>query len=392
MLRSTLKRNMLPIALIALGCLIFLAIVLYLFRSQMEAVGWVVLGLLMIGMGVLGIVATSPKNKNFAGDEPTTASQVSSETSPPPITSPGYPTADVWEATPGQQGKTTLSKPVLMGGGVFLAIIVLLLLCNLGTAFLPLFTVHETKIIDCGEASLYAEEGWRFVSTYSYHLEDAVSGDTVHTECVMEQERFVWARDKRTQKDEDTPEDERAAEDDASTDIFNPVPYVEPTWTSFVQPPATQMLPSPTPWIANSPLPTETPPPSSASLPTNTPLPLSPTPSQIPRTDIDVCEAASDDVYFNTYVQWKGVIVDDPTFEDKGLWFQVSWTNTNPDSACSEATFFVSYDSDERFFAEDTVLVTGTIINTNYEYEDDSGQTGYTVVVRADDVEFLDEP
>lgn len=86
------------------------------------------------------------------------------------------------------------------------------------------------------------------------------------------------------------------------------------------------------------------------------------------------------------------MIVDDPTFEDDGLWFQVSWTNKNPGSACSEAAFFVSYDSDERFFADDMVLVTGTIINTTYEYEDDSGETRYTVVVRANYVEFLDEP
>ena len=86
------------------------------------------------------------------------------------------------------------------------------------------------------------------------------------------------------------------------------------------------------------------------------------------------------------------MIVDDPTFNDEGLWFQVSWKNPNSNSECKETVFFVSYDSDERFFAEDMVAVTGAISNINYDYENNSGQTEYAVVVKADDVEFLDEP
>ena len=104
-----------------------------------------------------------------------------------------------------------------------------------------------------------------------------------------------------------------------------------------------------------------------------------------------MCEATSDDTYLNTYIQWEGVIVDTPTFEDEGLWFQVQWTNSDTASECDQATFFVSYDSDERFFEDDTVAVTGTIIDTTYKYEGESGETEYSVVVRADYVEFLGE-
>ncbi len=384
---STLKRNLLPIALITLGCLIFLATIFYLFRSQMEIIGWVAFGLFMIAIGVLGIMVTSPKP--MADDESMPTSQVSTETAPPSTTSPEPPTAQAWEVAPEQRSGITLSKPVLIGGGVLLVSLVVLLLCNLGTALRPLFTVTDNKIVDCGDVALYVEDGWKFVLAYSYRAADAESGYEERTDCVVERERFVWTKNKRTPKTADTPE----LEDAALEDFSNPAPYAQPTQTPFAQPPGAHMPePSLTPWLANSPLPTATPPSISAPLPTNTPLPSLPTATPVPRTDIVVCDATLNDAYLNTYVQWRGVIVDDPTFDDVGLWFQVAWKNPNSGSVCSEAVFFVSYDSDERFFAEDLVAVTGTITSINYDYEGDSGQTEYTVVVKADDVEFLDEP
>jgi hypothetical protein len=105
-----------------------------------------------------------------------------------------------------------------------------------------------------------------------------------------------------------------------------------------------------------------------------------------------VCEATSNDTYLNTYVQWEGTIIDTPTSEEEGLWFQVQWTNSDPKSECSQASFFVSYDSTDRFYEEDMVTVTGTIIDTTYKYEGESGQTEYSVVVRADNVKFLGAP
>ncbi len=402
MLRSAFRRNLFPIALITVGCLIFLAIILFLFRSQMEMVGWVVLGLLMIAVGVLGIVVTSPKTAGLAGDEPTASSQASSETSPPSTTEPGYSTAHAGEVTPGQQNTTTIPRPMLIAGGVLLGSIVLLLLCNLGTALLPLFTVHETQIVDCRVASDYVEDSWRFVSAYSYNFEDDVSGYTERTDCVMERERYVWTGEKRTPKDDASSDDafnDDVSDDDASSDdvsdddadVFDPPSYWEPTQPPFTRPPATQLpQPTPTSLPVNPPAPTETLPPSSASSPTNTPLP--PTPSPVPRTDINVCEAALNDTYLNIYVQWEGVIIDTPTLEDEGLWFQVQWTNSDPNSECSQAAFFVSFDSSERFFEEDRVAVTGTIIDINYEYEGEAGQTEYTVVVSAANVKLLDEP
>lgn len=383
MLRSALKRNLFPIALITLGCVIFLALILYLFQAHLAIVGWVIFGLLMIAAGVIGIAASRPKPENLAGHEPI-SSHVPPGTPPPSITSPKYSTTTAKGFTPRQQGATILSRPALIGGGVLLVSLVLLLLCNLGTAVRSLLTVHETQIVDCREAPRYAKDGWRFTTTYSYTLRDAVSGDTVHTDCVMEQERLIWTKNKRTPKD-DVPIDK------ADTDIFDPTPYWEPTQTSFRQPPATQMpLPSPTVWPVNSPLPTETPLPSAASLPTDTPFPIPPATTPISRTDIDVCAAASDDTYLNMYVQWEGVIKDDPTDKEDGRWFRASWTSTNPDSVCSDAAFFVSYNGSGRFLAEDAVIVTGTIINTNYEYEGESGQTEYAVVIRADKIELVE--
>jgi len=388
---STLKRNLLPIALMTLGCLIFLATIFYLFRSQMEFVGWVALGLFMIAIGVLGIVVTSPKaNANADADaEAAPSSQVSSEPAPPAPTSPEPPTPQAGEVTPEQRSRITLSKPVLIGGGVLLVSLVVLLLCNLVTALRPLFTVTDNKIVDCGDVALYVEDGWRFVLAYSYRATDAESGYEERTDCVVERERFVWVKNKRTPKTEDTPQ----PEDEATADFSNPAPDAWPTWTPYVQPPAAQMpAPSPTPWVVNSPLPTTTPPLASAPLPTNTPLSSLATATPVPSTDLEVCAATLNDTYLNTYIQWKGMIVDDPTFNDEGLWFQVSWKNPNSNSECKETVFFVSYDSDERFFAEDMVAVTGAISNINYDYENNSGQTEYAVVVKADDVEFLDEP
>lgn len=397
MLRSTLKRNLFPIALIALGCLIFIAILLYIFRAHLATVGWVVLGLIMIAVGVLGLVASKPKTDTSAGGA-LTGSAASARTPSPTAAAPKYSPIKSKEIKPGQRETVSISAPVLIGGGVLLASLVLVLLGNFGTALRSLLTVHKTQIVDCSEASLYAEDGWRFVSSYSYTLMDEVSGYATRTDCVMEREQLVWAKDKRVLKDGVSIDDlftDDASPDGASpggipTDTFAPETYWTPTQAVPLQPSATPMpLPSSTPLAANSPLPTWTPPPSSASSPTDTPIPPSPTPSPIPRTDIDVCEAALNDTYLDTYVQWNGTILADPTFEDAGLWFQVQWASSDPDNAC---TFFVSYDSSERFFEEDVVAVTGTIVDTKYEYEGEAGQTEYTVVVKAAYVEFLDEP
>lgn len=99
------------------------------------------------------------------------------------------------KVTPGQHITTTFSRPVLIVGSVLLASLALLLLCNLGTALLPLLTVHDTQIVDCAEVSRYTEDGWQFVSTYSYSVEDAVFGHTLYTNCVMEKERLIWTYD-----------------------------------------------------------------------------------------------------------------------------------------------------------------------------------------------------
>jgi len=390
MLRSTLKRNLFPIALITLGSLICLVIILYVFRAYLATVAWVLLGFLMIGIGVIGIVASNPKNRTRAGDAPPQSSQGEPGGAPPSITSPKSSVARTKKIGFGQQDAVTISKPVLVGGGVLLVSLVLVLLCNFGVALHSLLTVHKTRIVDCREASLYAEEGWRFVSAYSYRLEDEVPGYTEHTDCVMEREQFVWSKDKHA-PEEDVSIDETST-GDMNTAILDPTAYWESTQTYLPQSAPTQKpLPTSTVGAVSSPLPTWTLPPSPTVGPTATPLPLSPTPSPIPRTDIDVCEATSNDSYLNTYVQWEGVIVDTPVFEEEGLWFQVQWTNPNSSSECSQATFFVSYESDERFFEEDKVVVTGTIIDTTYKYEEESEETAYFVVVRADYVEFLGE-
>ncbi|MEJ5309125.1 MAG: hypothetical protein WHX52_05095 [Anaerolineae bacterium] len=409
MLRSTLKRNLFPIVLITLGCLIFLAIILYVFRAYLGIVIWVLFGLLLIGVGVLGIVLNNPKRKASVGDKPSRPSRVASGTPPPARGAPKYSAVGTRESKPGRQDTITVSRPLLIAAGVLFGCLVLLLLANVGTALRSLLTVRKTQIIDCQEAGRYAEDGWHFVSAYSYRVEDEVAGYTERTECVMERERFVWARDKRTPKKDDASQDEAsqddasdddASDDDASTDdtFIDDIPptdsgasYSEPPQTNFPPPPATQ-APWPTAPLApmSSPLPTWTLP----ALPTEpmaTPLPALPTATPMPRTDIGVCDATSNDFYLDTYVQWEGMIIDDPTLGDEGLWFQVQWTNSNSSSPCSEATFFVSYDSTERFFAEDMVIVTGTITDIAYAYEGESGETEYAVVVKADNVEFVGE-
>jgi len=397
MLRSTLKRNLFPIALIALGCIIFIAILLYLFRAHLATVGWILLGLLMIGAGVFGIVASKPKT-GTPTNAALTGSAASTRAPSPSAAAPKYSPIKSKEIKPGQRETISISVPVLVGGGMLLASLVLVLLGNFGTALRSLLTVHKTQIVDCSEAALYAENGWQFVSSYSYTLMDEASGYATRTDCVMEREQLVWTKNKRVLKDGTSIEDlftDDASTDDASTggvptDTSSTGPYWTPTQAPPPQPSATPLpLPSATLLPANSPLPTWTPASPSTSLPTDTPIPPSPTPSPIPRTDIDVCEAALKDTYLDTYVQWKGTILADPTFEDEGLWFQVLWADSGPDSGC---TFFVSYDSSERFFEEDVVAVTGTIVDTKYEYEGEAGQTEYTVVVKAAYVEFLDEP
>jgi len=388
MLRSTLKRNLFPIVLITLGCLIFLAIILYVFRAYLGIVIWVLLGLLLIGVGVIGIVVNNPKNKALASDKLSRSSRVIPGTPPSSVPPPKYSAVGTREIKPGRQDTITVSRPLLIAVGVLFVCLVLLLLGNVGTVLRSLFTVRKTQIIDCSEAARYAQEGWQFVSSYSYRVEDEGSGYMDRTDCVMERERFVWARDKRTPKKADvsTNPDEDIESD---MDILTPTADWEPAQPYPYQPPATSM-PFPTATFApvSSPLPTWTPPPS-VSEPLPTSPPPEPTATPIPRTDIVVCEAASNSIYLDTYVQWEGMIVDDPTFEDEGLWFQIEWTNPNPDGVCDRAVFYVSYDSAERFFAEDMVVITGAIRDTAYASAGESGETEYSVVVRADNVVFV---
>ena len=423
MLRSTLKRNLFPIVLIALGCLIFFAIILYVFRAHLTTVVWVLLGLLLIGAGVFGIVASNPKNKTRTADE-TSRSSLTGPGTPPPAMTPKYSAVGTREIKPGRQDTITISRPLLIAAGVLFVCLVLLLLVNVGTVLRSLLTVHKTQIVDCREVARYAEDGWQFVSTYSYRSGDAVSGYTDHTDCVMGRERFVWAKDKRIpEKDEASIDDasiddasiddasiDDASIDDASTDDATampaPITYVEPTQTTIRQLPPTQtdllqpplpqpsptQMPSPTVTFTpvSSPLPTWTPPPSSTPESTLT-MPPSPTLTPVPHTGVNICEATSSDTSLNTYVQWHGMIMGTPTPEDEGLWFQVQWTNPAPDGVCDQVIFFVSFDTTERFFEEDVVLVSGTIIDIAYEYETESGQTAYAAVVRAEKVELLDE-
>lgn len=392
MLRSVLKRNLFPIALITLGCLIFLAIILYVFRAYLGIVIWVLLGLLLIGVGVIGIVASNPKNKIHAGAR-------SSRISPagpgmlPPTTAPKFSAVGTREIKPGRQDTITVSRPLLIAAVVLFVGLVLLLLGNVGTVLRSLLTVRKTQIVDCREAARYAEDGWQFVSAYSYRVEDEISGYTEHTDCVMERERFVWARDKRTPKKDDASTDDASLDDPSTGDgpgVFDPASYLDPTQPYLPTPDTQAPWPTATFEPVSSPLPTWTPP-SFTPEPMATPLPPTPTPTPIPRADIVVCDVVLDDAYFDVYVQWEGVIVDDPTLEDEGLWFQVEWTNPVPDGVCDQAVFFVSYDSTERFFAEDMVVVTGTIIDTTYEDEGESGEMEYFVVVRADYVEFVND-
>ncbi len=414
MLRSTLKRNLFPIVLITLGCLIFLAIILYVFRAYLGIVIWVLLGLLLIGIGVIGIVVNNPKNKTLAGDKPARPYRSAAGAPPPAKSPPTYSAVGTREIKPGRQDTITVSRPLLIAAGVLFGCLVLLLLANVGTVLRSLLTVRKTQIIDCQEAARYAQEGWHFVSVYSYRAGDEVTGYTEHTECVMERERFVWARDKLTPKKDEVSIDDVStdgAPTDDATVMPDPMAYGEPTQTAFPQPSSTQTdfpQPFPTQTDIFQPSPTQTPmpiatfPPVSSPLPTWTPpsstsqstpmtLPPSPTLTPVPHAGVDICEATSSDASLNTYVQWHGMIMDTPSPEDDGLWFQVQWTNPAPDGVCDQVIFFVSYDTTERFFEEDMVLVSGTIIDIAYEYETESGQTAYAAVIRAEKVALLDE-
>lgn len=410
MLRATLKRNLFPIVLITLGCLIFLAIILYVFRAHLATVVWVLLGLLLIGVGVIGIVASNPKHKARVSGAPSRSSSAALGTAPsmPP---PKYSTAGTRESKPGRQDTITVSRPLLIAAGVLFVCLVLLLLGNVGISLRSLMTVRNTQIIDCREAARYAEDGWQFVSAYSYRSGDEVAGYTDHTDCVMERERFFWTKDRRASKKETESTDDASIDDasiddasmddasfdDASTEddtgIPDPVSYVEPTQTYLPQPSPTQRsLPTATVAPVSSPLPTWTPPPSSTPQPTLTTPSPSPTLSPIPSNGVDVCEATSNAAYLDTYVQWQGVILETPTLEDDGLWFQVQWTNPDSSGTCAQAIFFVSYDATDSLFEEDVVLVSGTITEVDYEYETELGQIDYAVIIKADKVELVEEP
>jgi hypothetical protein len=433
MLRLVFKRNLLPIALITIGCLIFLAIILYLFRAHLATVGWILFGLFLIGLGVAGLVVNNPKRRSGAGAKPAPSAPVSPGASSSPKSTPGYTAARMRETKPAPQASITLSQPVLIGAGVLVASLILMLLCNVGTVLHSLLTVSQTHIVDCREASHYAEDGWQFVSAYSYRLGDEVVGYTEYTDCVLERERFVWAKDERIAPDEaaidealitEVSIDGLATDDGFGDENFagdvpvstqsamftqTPVPQwpatqepfptftVEsvsspmPTWTP---PPTLAPFATSTPTVAPLPMDTSTPAvaplPINTFTPTATPLVSSPTSTPIPRTDVEVCTATLDDTYLETFVQWIGTIVEDPIFEDDGQWFQVEWTNADFDSECERAVFFVSYTGKEDFFAEDVITVIGTIIETAHEYEGESGQTEYAVVVRANYVEFYE--
>ncbi len=418
MLRATLKRNLVPILLISLGSLILLVLVIYLFRAQLAMVGWVLFGALMIAAGVVGVVLSRPRL-----GRPPTASPPSPPSTMPPLSTKAE------KAAPWQQNMRRIPRPLLSVAAVLVICMILALLCNLALPLLSLLTVRDTRIVDCREAPLYAARGWQFVSSHSYSLEDATGEAITRTDCVLTYERFVWSKPKPvpsavevTSGTISTPLPAEATVSPVARFPTGPSPVSSPTIQpqKTTLPTQTPRLPVFTPSATAQPLPTSTPYPPVVSMPTATALPsatpsatvtpfftLTPTPSPtpqttetqpspsptsspIPRTDLEVCEAQANDRYLDTYVQWKGRIVSSPSSEDEGLWFQVEWENPNPNSSC-QAIFFVSYDTAERFFEDDIILVTGTISKVNYEYEGETGQTAYAVVVRADRVELLSE-
>ncbi|HOT90334.1 MAG TPA: hypothetical protein PLJ78_00550 [Anaerolineae bacterium] len=445
MRRSTLKENVLPFILMLIGCLIILALSLYLFQTDYPLLGALLMGLLAIAIGVVGIVLTSPKPPQGAPSEGDAAPQVissSSVTGPsegfpagviaPDVAPPVTPFATVY-VSPTKQYTLTFSKPVLIAGTVVFICIALLLLFGLGAATRSLLITRDTRIVDCREAATAITQGWHVVLTYTYNAEEAASGATLYSACVLERERYVWEKEKRTAKEK------------APTETVEPGARGLPTWTPSPWPVASY-TPSPastagipgasfptetpfsppvagatqTPWptatpfsppttgVTQTPWPTATPfsPPTAGvtQTPWPTATPFSPPtagvtqtpqpspPSSSPGSEVDVCTTISNDAYLNASVKWSGLIVEDPSDEDEGVLFKVLWTNPNTGSGCSEAIFFVLYVGDERFFQEDQIIVRGTITNTRYEYETEAGESAFTVLVRTDAVELLDEP
>ncbi len=422
--RSTLKDNVFPFILMLIGGLIILALSLYLFQADYPLLGALLLGLLTIAIGVAGIILTAPKSQEAtpsaedAGpqDAPSTrgagspgvprADAIAPETAPPVS-----PFATVY-VSPTKQYTLTFSKPVLIAGMTIFICTVLLLVFGLGMALRSLLITRDTQIVDCREAAAAVAKGWQVVLTYTYHTEEAASAPAVYSACVLERERYVWEKEKRPTK-EGTP-----------TATAEPAARGGPTWTPA--PNAYTPLPTPTIGTSKAPLPTATPfsPPAATatqmSWPTTTPFsppaatatqmpwptatPLSPPaagatqtprpepPSSSPAGEIDVCTAIANDAYLNAVVKWSGTILAEPADEDEGLLLKVLWTNPNSGAGCSEATFFVLYTGAERFFEEDRIVVKGTITNTRYEYETESGEIALTVLMRSEAVELLNEP
>ena len=383
---SSFERKLFPVLLITVGGVVILAVFSYMFRAQ-PWLGWALIGLLAISVGVIGIVVNythAPAHTHAAPADPSPAPP---ETPPYSATAPGKSAARVAGEPPPQPQSVSVSKPILIGG-LLLGSSAVLLLCNLGVASLPLLTVRETQIVDCSAAEMHSESGWRVVSTYTYAVADAeaaaaLPADTiVYNKCVLERERFILAREKQPIPAEIALEStlELAVSNEATptlaldftlatatlapgvtpTQTSAPPATAPPTSTSLPpatntpfptqiplssrtpRPPATHTpfptrflsptpLPSPTlrPPAINTPFPTRFLSPTPRFLATNTPLlsptapALSPTPTPVPRRDLEVCKVELEDMYLNTYIQWEGRIMDSLITAEGELLLQV---------------------------------------------------------------------
>ncbi len=116
--------------------------------------------------------------------------------------------------------------------------------------------------------------------------------------------------------------------------------------------------------------------------------PEPPKPHPAPLTDVTVCQVQLNDDFLGKYVQWTGWIMD----EFPGQNFQVWWENPVEGTDCDYKAFFVVYSGTETLYGNDTVQITGEIIDTKYEYAGGGGSRQYGVVVRADDLQILNKP
>ncbi|MBN2007303.1 MAG: hypothetical protein JXA21_28390 [Anaerolineae bacterium] len=187
------------------------------------------------------------------------------------------------------------ARMMLIGSGV-LVLIAVLLLCNLMVALRPLLIVHETQVVECRKASIYTEDGWKIVSSYSYQVDDPEATVTIYNACVIERERFVWVKETRPEKTKKADFGTRRIMPDSSssstlvtstptpqkwptidviptddTQTQQPTATLQPTATvaPTIAPPTITPLPSATPFP--TPLPTVTP--ESPDSPIATPIP-----------------------------------------------------------------------------------------------------------------------